>query len=110
MQLLGEITGCCSAEACSLYGLPASPCRLEDLPYTFDGTYYNGFFSGPLQVAGALSASFMLQELSGLEAAWGNLSKAPLRELTLSLALTPTITLTLTLTQFNVGVICLRGL
>lgn len=81
MQLLEEVTGCCSAEACSSYGLPAAPCRLEDLPYTYDGTYYNGFFSGPLQVAGALSASFMLQELSGLEAAWGNLSKAQLREL-----------------------------
>jgi len=81
MQLLEEITGCCSAEACSSYGLPASPCHLEDLPYTYDGTYYNGFFSGPLQVAGALSAAFMLQELSGLEVAWGNLSQPQLREL-----------------------------
>lgn len=81
MQLLEEITGCCSAEACSSYGLLAAPCRLEDLPYTYDGTYYNGFFSGPLQVAGALSASFMLQRLSGLEAAWGNLSKPQLRDL-----------------------------
>ena len=72
IQLLDEVTGCCKAEACAAYGLPAAPCRLEELPYTYNGKYYNGFYSGPLQVAAALSAAFMLQRLSGLTPAWGN--------------------------------------
>ena len=81
LQRLTALLGCCSAEACAHYALPPN-CSLEQLPWQYNGVYFNGYYSGPLQVGGALSEALLLQAASGVSpVAWGEVDEPELIEL-----------------------------
>ena len=82
MRRVSEILGCCSEALCHRYGRTApGNCTIDELPYHFDGTYWQGLYDGPLAATGAFAGAWMLQYVSGFEAAWGEVGIDELQEL-----------------------------
>ncbi|KAL1507681.1 hypothetical protein AB1Y20_007295 [Prymnesium parvum] len=81
IRRLSALIRCCSPALCASYA--ASPnCTLADLPHAYSGVYFDGFYTGPLAVAGYFSNAFMLQVLSDVAPyAWGEASLDELVEL-----------------------------
>ena len=75
IERVGSTIRCCSDEICTAHNL-GSGCTLVDLPYSFAAGHFWSFFDGPLGVAAYYADAFMLQALSGLEFAWGELTIA----------------------------------
>ena len=82
MQRVSEVLGCCSAALCAKFGRGGGNCTLDELPYTFNGVYWQGLYRGPLSATACFAQAWMLQMLSGIQpVAWGELSQAEIREL-----------------------------
>ena len=77
---VAELIGCCSETLCARYGLQPN-CTLSSLPYEWTGEYWTGMYDGPLQAAAYFADAFMLQALSGMDPAWGLLSRRRVRTL-----------------------------
>lgn len=73
---------CCSEDLCQRFGI-ARNCTLADLPtrYTGPSDYWDAMYSSPLTIAASFAESFMLQALSGIDYAWGRLSKPQLQRI-----------------------------
>ena len=83
MRRVGAVLGCCSPALCRRYGLPGdSNCTIDELPYLYNGVYYDGFFDGPLSASAQFAAAWMLQTLSGFgPVAWGELNVEEVAEI-----------------------------
>jgi hypothetical protein len=81
MERITRVLGCCTPELCSKYGIGPGNCTIADLPYAFDGTYYKGLYEGALFAASTFAQAWMMQALSGLPFAYGQLSREELMEI-----------------------------
>ena len=80
---ISSVLGCCSAELCARYGVTSGArCTIDELKYSFTGTFYQGLYTGPLQAAATFAQAWMLQSLSGVsDVAWGMLTDQEVLEL-----------------------------
>ena len=75
LRRIGALIGCCSPALCAAYGRTGGGrCALDELPYTYDGEYWRGLYAGPLSAGAVFAQAWMLQALSGLEYARGELA------------------------------------
>ena len=82
LRQVGELIGCCGPAVCAAYGLSGGgSCQLDELPYEFNGLYWEGLYQGPLSAADYFIEAWMLEALSGAPPAGGRLSTEELRAL-----------------------------
>ena len=83
MRKVSQILGCCSADLCRKFGhVGGTNCTIDELPYTYNGVYWQGLTQGPLTATAVFAQAWMLQQVSGFgPPAWGELSMEELQEL-----------------------------